>query len=100
MRLSSKQIKQIKESTANVFGEEAKVYLFGSRLDDSSKGGGDIDLLVETNKHVERPAVLSARLAVKVMMANDEQKVDVVLISPNLERHGIHKVALREGVLL
>ncbi len=99
MRLSSKQIKQIKESTANVFGEEAKVYLFGSRLDDSAKGG-DIDLLVETNKHVERPAVLSARLAVKVMMANDEQKVDVVLISPNLERHGIHKVALREGVLL
>ncbi len=40
MRLSLKQIKQIKESTASVFGEEAKVYLFGSRLDDSSKGGG------------------------------------------------------------
>ena len=99
MRLSQKQIAQIKEFTAMVFGDEAQVYLFGSRVDDNAKGG-DIDLLVKTNKVVERPAVLPARLAAKVMMANHGQKVDVVLIAPNLEMHGIHKVALREGVLL
>ncbi len=100
MRLSLKQIKQIKESTASVFGEEAKVYLFGSRLDDSSKGGGDIDLLVETNKHVERPAVLSTQLAAKVMMANHGLKVDVILFAPNLDKQSIHEVALTTGVVL
>jgi predicted nucleotidyltransferase len=99
MRLTQKQITQIKEFTADVFGEEAQVYLFGSRLDEHARGG-DIDLLVKTNKEVERPAVFPAKLAAKVMMANHEQKVDVVLIAPNLEMHGIHKVALREGVLL
>ncbi len=99
MRLSLKQIKQIKESTASVFGEEAKVYLFGSRLDDSAKGG-DIDLLVETNKHVERPAVLSAQLAAKVMIANHGLKVDVILFAPNLDKQSIHEVALTTGVVL
>ncbi len=99
MRLTPKQITQIKEFTALVFGDEAKVYLFGSRLDDNAKGG-DIDLLVKTNKVVNQPALLPAKLAAKVMMANYEQKVDVVLIAPNLEMHGIHKVALREGIQL
>lgn len=99
MRLSPEQITQIKTFTAMVFGEEAKVYLFGSRLDDNAKGG-DIALLVKTNKVIEHPAVLPARLAAKVMMANHEQKVDVVLIAPNLEMHGIHKIALREGMQL
>lgn len=99
MRLSPKQITQIKEATALVFGEKANVYLFGSRVDDRQKGG-DIDLLVETIDPVARPAVMINQLAAKVMMANHGQKVDVVLLAPNLRSQGIHRVALSTGILL
>jgi len=44
MRLSKKEIEKIKEVVESNFGE-AKVYLFGSRLDNSKKGG-DIDLFI------------------------------------------------------
>jgi len=46
LRLSEKEIKLIKYKVKSIFGE-AVVYLFGSRLDDS-KRGGDIDLYVVT----------------------------------------------------
>jgi len=44
LRLSPKEIKIIQEEVNSVF-KDAKVYLFGSRLDDSKKGG-DIDLYI------------------------------------------------------
>jgi len=44
MRLSKEEIEKIKKTVEKNFGE-AKVYLFGSRLDDSKKGG-DIDLFI------------------------------------------------------
>lgn len=49
MRLSEKEIRLIKHTVKNVFGE-AVIYLFGSRLDDS-KRGGDIDLYVVTKEN-------------------------------------------------
>ena len=44
MRLSKKELETIKNNISNTFGETA-VYLFGSRVDDSKKGG-DIDLYI------------------------------------------------------
>ena len=44
MRLSEKQIKVLKDKL-NSISSSAKLYLFGSRVDDTKKGG-DIDLLV------------------------------------------------------
>jgi len=44
MRLKQEEIRQIRSVITEVFGE-AKVYLFGSRLDEKKKGG-DIDLFV------------------------------------------------------
>ena len=37
MRLSPEQIAQIRQSAAESFGPEARVWLFGSRVDDSQK---------------------------------------------------------------
>ena len=44
MRLSQKELETIKNTIHSVFGEVG-VYLFGSRVDDSKKGG-DIDLYI------------------------------------------------------
>ena len=47
MRLSKKEVKVIKTTVLEVF-QDSKIYLFGSRLDDSKKGG-DIDLFIISN---------------------------------------------------
>jgi len=54
---------------------DAKVYLFGSRVDDSAKGG-DIDLLVFSDK-----ITYEDKLAVKkaIFSCLDEQKIDLVV---------------------
>ena len=45
MRLKENEIIQIKQSFESVF-QTGKIYLFGSRIDDTKKGG-DIDLFLE-----------------------------------------------------
>ncbi|MGD7036928.1 nucleotidyltransferase domain-containing protein [Methylotuvimicrobium buryatense] len=47
MRLSPMQKQAICESALRYFGKEVQVWLFGSRVDDTRKGG-DIDLYIET----------------------------------------------------
>ncbi|WP_456402307.1 hypothetical protein [Persephonella sp.] len=45
VRLSEKQIENIKNAVREIFGGSAKAYLIRSRTDISKKGG-DIDLLI------------------------------------------------------
>ena len=49
MRLSPDQINTIQTTVQRVLGEGAVVSLFGSRLDDSRRGG-DVDLLIEAEQ--------------------------------------------------
>lgn len=81
MRLSETQRRAIVEATARTFGAQASVRLFGSRTDDSARGG-DIDLLVETPNPVDKPALAAARLAVKIERRLDGRHVDIVLVAP------------------
>ena len=78
---------------------DASVFLFGSRLDDNKKGG-DIDLLIQIEHEVTNPALLAAQIQAKVMRQIGEQKIDVLLMAPNLTRLPIHDIALNQGVLL
>ncbi len=72
MRITPLEYKAIKYAVKDV---EGQVYLFGSRLDDTAKGG-DIDLLIFT----DAPSLkLSCRIAAKFRMICDE-KIDVVLM--------------------
>ena len=53
MRLTSQQIKIIIEVVARVAGNTADTYLFGSRVNDQSKGG-DVDILIEVDRKLRR----------------------------------------------
>jgi predicted nucleotidyltransferase len=99
MRLTQTQIAAIREIVAEVAGSDASVRLFGSRLDDTAKGG-DVDLMVEVPHPVEAPAPLAARIAGRISRTMAGRKVDVVISAPNLMRLPIHEAAFRKGVLL
>ncbi len=99
MRLTEDQVQTIRRLVSDVAGERARVRVFGSRLDDRARGG-DIDLMLEIPDPVDKPALVSARLAALVSRAMHGRKVDVLLSAPNLERLPIHDIALKEGRLL
>jgi len=74
MRLSEDQLKIINE-TIKVFDPKAKIRLFGSRIKDENKGG-DIDLLILSNKLRLRDKLL-IRSQLKEKLGN--RKIDIIL---------------------
>ena len=99
MRLTDDQIQAIRQSARQIGGELARVRVFGSRLDDSARGG-DLDLMLELPESVDNPALMAAQLAARASRALHGRKVDVVISAPNLMRLPIHDIAFQEGRLL
>ncbi len=99
MRLTPSQMLAIREIVQLVAGEHNSVRVFGSRLDDSARGG-DLDLLVECAEPVEQPALLAAQISAKISRVMHGRKVDVLLSAPNLLHLPIHDIAFQEGVVL
>jgi predicted nucleotidyltransferase len=101
MRLSPNQQSTIRATVAETFGEAARVWLFGSRVDDD-KRGGDIDLLIETRQS-DVAAIIQAELAflTKLNMRLGEQKIDVLVDYPK-RRHTppIFAIAKKTGIPL
>ncbi len=83
MRLSDLEINAIKTAIDKYFEQGAKVYLFGSRVDEN-KQGGDIDLYVETELTGEE--LISAKLQAmsEIQLQIGDRKIDIVTASPNL----------------
>ena len=96
MRLTKQQRMAINEAAAQTFGPEARVRVFGSRLDDGQKGG-DIDLLVECTGPVENGVLAAARMAAKIQMRLGERKVDILYTWPGLEQSPAHRAAHAHG---
>lgn len=99
MRLTDDQTQAIRQLVRQIAGNQARVRVFGSRLDDTAHGG-DLDLLLELAEPVDNPALMAARLSAQVSRAMDGRKVDVLLSAPNLMRLPIHDIAFKEGQLL
>lgn len=74
MRLTEAQTKVIVDCVVKQFGADARVMLFGSRLDDAALGG-DVDLLVESTA----PATLRQRALATIALERAlELPVDIV----------------------
>lgn len=99
MRLSTHAGNTIRETVRSVLGPTATVRLFGSRANDSSKGG-DIDLLVESSSVIEQPAVVAARIGALLQMALGDQRIDVLIAAPNVQDQAIHHIARANGITL
>lgn len=95
MRLSVKEIDEIVRVTKEVYGKNARVYLFGSRLDDK-KRGGDIDLLVRTDSE-KRGILERIRMVARLKQVLGDQKIDVI---GDYEESVVAQEALRNGILL
>ena len=91
MRLKEKEIAVIKDIIANVFGD-ARVYLFGSRLD-MSKNGGDIDLFV-----VAKESSLEQKIKALAKLKRALHKPVDIVLHKDFDRE-IEQEALR-GVVL
>ncbi len=95
MRISKQQHQAIKKYFLEVF-HDGHIYLFGSRVDDSKKGG-DIDLYIDSP---DRENLVHKKLnfLVKLKREIGYQKIDVVF-NKGLNRV-IDNVAMKEGILL
>jgi len=99
MRLSPDQVHAIVAAAQELVGGDARVRLFGSRVNDQLRGG-DIDLLVECARPVARPVWLAAQIAARLQRSLGERKIDVLVVDPTTEIEAVHRVARAEGVLL
>jgi predicted nucleotidyltransferase len=95
MRLTQYEIKAIISSFKAVF-KEGKIYLFGSRVDNSKKGG-DVDLYI-ISKTKENLATLKIDFLIKLKQKIGEQKIDVIIARD--KNRAIEKQALKQGIEL
>jgi predicted nucleotidyltransferase len=99
MRLSPQARRTIRDTVTDLLGPGASVRLFGSRVDETTRGG-DIDLLVEVDHVLENRPAAARRLAARLQMALGDQRIDVVLIDPATLPQPIHDAARSQGVYL
>ncbi|MCX7076583.1 MAG: nucleotidyltransferase domain-containing protein [Methylococcales bacterium] len=76
MRLSQHECAVVKSQVQSIFGQEAQVFLFGSRVDDLKKGG-DIDLFIKISDQSDL-FNKKIRFLARVKKCLGEQKIDVV----------------------
>ncbi|HDH87033.1 MAG TPA: nucleotidyltransferase domain-containing protein [Desulfobacteraceae bacterium] len=93
MRLKDEE-KQVILQTIHSIDPNAKIYLFGSRVNDSDKGG-DIDLLVFSRK-----ISYGDKLTVKknIFSVLEEQKIDLIVTKDGSEP--FVRMVLEQGVQL
>jgi len=96
MRLTPFEAKAIKQAFCETF-EDGKIYLFGSRVDDS-KRGGDIDLYLCPSQKFEDERIRKRMFLIKLDEYIGEQKIDVIIAKD--ENRLIEKEALKMGIEL
>ena len=95
MRLNQKQIDYFKKLSLEIFNS-SDIYLFGSRTDDSLRGG-DIDIYIQTDKKEDilKSKIIFLREFEKVF---GEQKIDLIIDNHSVKKE-IFEIA-KQGVRL
>jgi len=94
MRLYQNQI-EILKAKLKIISSEAKLYLFGSRVDDTKKGG-DIDLLVVSKEMTKKDL---RYLRIEFFKHFGEQKIDIILDDGEF-KNSFTKHIIKKAVLL
>lgn len=94
MRLQDKEISLLKNKLKEL-SDTAKLYLFGSRVDDS-KQGGDIDLLIVSNNLTKKDI---RQLRIEFFKVFGEQKLDILLDDGSF-KEPFNKLIYKKSVLL
>jgi len=98
MRITDYQLSCIRTESLRFFGRSARVWLFGSRVDDHQKGG-DIDLYIEPAIQ-DAAAIVDAKLHFlsEVHRQLGEQKIDVVLRRASCKKDlPVYRIAKETG---
>lgn len=104
MRMTPRQQQALRQALRLRFGATARLWVFGSRLDDSARGG-DYDLLVESSD-ADPDRLVDARLSfladLHASPEFEDEKIDVVLHAPRLGSppSTIQQLARAQGVEL
>ena len=100
MRLTQEQKNLIRMTLCSHFGEGSEIRLFGSRLDDTARGG-DIDLYIEPIKQSVEELIDARLLALSDLhLALGDQKIDLVINRKAGKHLPIYDVARKTGVLI
>ena len=94
MRLNATELNAIRTTLASV-DPQGRIYLYGSRADDTRRGG-DIDVFLETSRVIDLKATLKLQLRLSDAC---HTKVDLLVKSPGDADMPIHEIA-RHGIPL
>ncbi|PKM13121.1 MAG: hypothetical protein CVV13_02530 [Gammaproteobacteria bacterium HGW-Gammaproteobacteria-3] len=98
-RLSAREIEVIRATVSRLLGVRACIRIFGSRAREDEKGG-DIDILIETERQLPSRVATACRLTSELQMQLGDQKIDVIIIDPETREQPIHQIARQTGVIL
>ena len=96
MRLTSFEQDMIKKAFLEIF-EDGEIYLFGSRVDDT-KRGGDIDLYLVPSTRYDDERDRKKEFSIKLDEYIGEQKIDIVMAKDKSRL--IEQEALKHGIIL
>ena len=99
MRLTEQTRQTIVSTARAVFGDQARVRLFGSRLDDAARGG-DIDLLIEIPMADPEQQRKSLTMVALLQRQLGDQPIDVLVLDPATAPSAVHRNAIETGKLL
>jgi predicted nucleotidyltransferase len=98
MRLNEFEKRIIKNAAKDIFGEDTEVFIFGSRVDDTRKGG-DIDIYLKCRNEEN---ILDKKIKYLIQLENSlgEQRIDVIINNRKNKSKPIFHIAETTGIRL